>query len=320
MKKALIIGISGQDGSYLAKLLLEKGYVVCGTSRDAQLSTFNNLKYLNILDCIQLKSMSTTDFRSIFQLIRKFEPDEIYNLAGQTSVGLSFEQPVETMESIVTSTLNILEAIRLIGREIKFYNAGSGECFGDSGGEESDENTLFKPLSPYAVAKSAAFWLVNSYRISYDLFAASGILFNHESILRPKRFVTKKIISTACRIANGSKEKLKLGNIDIERDWGWAPEYVEAMWLIMQQNIPEDFVIATGKSNTLRKFIEIVFEKLDLNYLDHVTHSNNLLRPSELKFSRGNPTKAKVKLNWSAKKSLDELIEILITDEQKYNN
>ena len=181
----------------------------------------------------------------------------------------------------------------------------------------SDENTLFKPLSPYAVAKSAAFWQVSSYRISYSLFAVTGILFNHESSLRPKRFVTKKIVSTACRIALGSNEKLELGNLDIERDWGWAPEYVEAMWLMLQQDIPDDYVIATGKTNSLKTFVSLVFEKLGLDWEKHVSYNSLFERPADLKIGRANPAKANTKLNWKAKSNLINLVDYLISDELK---
>jgi GDPmannose 4,6-dehydratase len=228
---ALICGISGQDGAYLAQLLLNKGYRVVGTSRDVQMSIFSNLRRLGIFDKVELRSMATSDFRSVLQVIKQANPNEIYNLAGQSSVGLSFEQPVETHESIIVGTLNILEGIRFLNKEIRFYNAGSGECFGDTGGAIATEETPFKPRSPYAVAKSAAFWQVANYRESYGLFACSGILFNHESPLRPERFVTQKIIQEAKKISLDRRKKLRLGRIDIERDWGWAPEYVQAMWL-----------------------------------------------------------------------------------------
>ncbi|MDB9484495.1 GDP-mannose 4,6-dehydratase, partial [Dolichospermum circinale CS-537/05] len=200
MKKALICGVSGQDGAYLAQFLLNQGYTVCGTSRDAQISPFQNLVYLGIKDQVKLESMSLTDFRSVLQILTKIQPDEIYNLAGQTSVGLSFGQPVETLESIATGTLNLLEAIRFLGAAIKVYNAGSSECFGDTGNIAAEETTPFRPRSPYAVAKATAFWEVANYREAYGLFACSGILFNHESPLRPERFVTQKIVATACRI------------------------------------------------------------------------------------------------------------------------
>src|SRR5215469_12593989 len=228
MKKALVTGISGQDGAYLAQLLLEKGYQVWGTSRDAQISSFKNLDRLKIREHVRLASVALNDFRRVIQVLFKAEPDEIYNLAGQSSVSLSFEQPVETQESIYIGTLNLLEAIRFAGKGIKLYNASSSECFGDLDGKPATEETAFRPRSPYAVAKAAAFWQVANYREAYGILACSGILFNHESPLRPERFVTQKIVRAACRIAGGAKEKLSLGNIDIQRDWGWAPEYVEA--------------------------------------------------------------------------------------------
>jgi GDPmannose 4,6-dehydratase len=318
MKRALICGISGQDGAYLAKFLIEKGYEVFGTSRDAQMENFVNLDILNIKEKIILQSMSIIDFRSVLQVIMRVKPNEIYNLAGQSSVGLSFEQPVETLESITIGTLNLLEAIRLIDHRIKLYNACSGECFGDTGNTGATEETPFKPKSPYAVAKAAAFWEGASYRESYGLFVCSGLLFNHESPLRPHRFVTRKIVSTACKIANDSKEKLFLGNMDIERDWGWAPEYVEAMYLMLQQSIPEDFVIATGTSNSLKDFVRITFEKLNLNWEDHTVVEKTLLRPSDHLKGLGNPKKANEKLNWRAKNKLEDIVEMMIQTEIDY--
>ena len=312
MKKALICGVSGQDGAYLAKLLLEKGYSVCGTSRDAQVSSFRNLLRLGIRDRIQYESLAPTDFRSVLQVISKVEPDEIYNLAGQTSVGLSFEQPVETLESIATAALNFLEAIRFIGAPIKFYNAGSSECFGDIGNLPADEHTPFRPRSPYAVAKSAAFWQVSNYREAYNLFACSGILFNHESPFRPRRFVTQKIISTAVRIAQGSKEKLYLGNVSVKRDWGWAQEYVEAMYLMLQQEQADDYVIATGVSYSLEEFVAQSFSYLGLNWQDHVVTDPKLLRPTDIAISQGNPAKAKAKLGWQAKYAMHDVVKMMI--------
>jgi GDPmannose 4,6-dehydratase len=319
MKKALICGVSGQDGAYIARLLLEKGYEVYGGSRDSQMSSFKNLNTLGIKNDINLMSVNLNDFRSTLQSIIKIKPDEIYNLAGQSSVGLSFEQPVETLESISIGTLNILESIRFSNSDIKFYNAGSSECFGDTKDNAADENTLFQPRSPYAVAKSTAFWLVSNYRESYNINASTGILFNHESPLRPDRFVTKKIISTACKILNNKSIKLKLGNLDISRDWGWAPEYVEAMWLMLQSEIPEDYVIATGESNSLKDFIKTTFEYLNLNYEEHVISDDNLFRPSDLKIGRANPTKAEIKLGWKAKSKMKDVIEKMIEFELSNN-
>jgi GDPmannose 4,6-dehydratase len=312
MKKALVCGVSGQDGAYIARLLLEKGYEVYGGSRDSQMSTFKNLSSLGIKNDINLLSVNLNDFRSTLQSIIKIKPDEIYNLSGQSSVGLSYEQPVETLESISIGTLNILESIRFSNADIKFYNAGSSECFGDTKDIAADENTLFQPRSPYAVAKSTAFWLVSSYRESYNINASTGILFNHESPLRPDRFVTKKIISTACKIVKDKSLKLKLGNLDITRDWGWAPEYVEAIWLMLQTEFPEDYVIATGESNSLKDFIKTTFEYLGLNYQDHVISDDNLFRPSDLKIGRANPTKAETKLGWKAKSKMKDVIEKMI--------
>ena len=321
MKKSLICGISGQDGAYLASLLLQKGHSVYGTSRDAEVSSFRNLETLGIKESVQLESMALNDFRSVLQVLIKVEPDEIYNLAGQTSVGLSFAQPVETLESIATGTLNLLEAIRFTKAPIKFYNAGSSECFGNTDGDfAADELTPFRPRSPYAVAKAAAFWEVANYREAYNIFACSGILFNHDSPLRPERFVTQKIISTICRIAEGSSEQLILGNTNIQRDWGWAPDYVEAMYLILQQPVAEDYAIATGKSNSLQKFAETGFAYFGIDPSDRIVIDQSLFRPSEIMKSCGNPQKAKEKLGWQAKHEMQDIIMMMIQAKQNHAN
>ncbi|MBW4584915.1 GDP-mannose 4,6-dehydratase [Aetokthonos hydrillicola Thurmond2011] len=312
MKKALICGISGQDGAYLAQLLLNKGYIVCGTSRDAQMSSFRNLIHLGIQNQVKLESMALTDFRSVLQILTKIQPDEVYNLAGQSSVGLSFEQPVETLESIATGTLNLLEAIRFLAKPIKLYNAGSSECFGDTGGEAADETTPFRPRSPYGVAKATAFWQVANYREAYGLFACSGILFNHESPLRPERFVTQKIVSAACRIAAGSKEKLFLGNMSIQRDWGWAPEYVEPMYLMLQQDQPDDYVIATGAAHKLEDFVAITFAELNLDWQEHIIVDQSLFRPTDIELGKGNPTKAHQKLGWQSQYKMDDVVQMMV--------
>jgi GDPmannose 4,6-dehydratase len=312
MKKALICGVSGQDGAYLAQLLLNQGYEVWGTSRDAQMSSFRNLDLLGIKEQVKLVSMSLTDFRSVLQVLTRSQPDEVYNLAGQTSVGLSFEQPVETLESIATGTLNLLEAIRFLGASIRFYNASSSECFGDTGGQAADENTPFRPRSPYAVAKAAAFWEVANYREAYGLFACSGILFNHESPLRPERFVTQKIVASACRIAKGSNEILSLGNIEIRRDWGWAPEYVMAMMLMLQKQEPSDYVIATGESCSLAEFIAEAFDAVGLNWQTFVRVDPNLMRPTDLAVGLGNPDKAKLQLAWEAKYRVKDVVKMMV--------
>lgn len=315
-KTALICGISGQDGSYLAKFLLDKGYCVWGTSRDAQGSSFSNLVHLGIRGQLTLLSMIPEDFRSVLVALRKSQPDEVYYLAGQSSVGLSFEQPAETIQSIALGTLNILEACRMLDKPAKIYHAGSSECFGDTGGVPANELTPFQPRSPYAVAKASAFWLVNNYREAYNLFACTGILFNHESPLRPNRFVTQKIISTAIRIASGSTETLSLGRLDISRDWGWAPEYVEAMWLMLQQEKAEDFVIATGECNSLKSFVDTVFSELGLDWRQHVEQNQEFMRPTDLKISVGDPTKAEQNLAWKAKLKMRDIVKLMLNGHQ----
>ena len=313
MKKiALINGVSGQDGAYLARFLLEKDYEVWGTSRDAQGSAFSNLQKLGIKSQIKLISMVPEDFRSVFVALRKSEPDEVYYLAGQSSVGLSFEQPAETIQSIALGSLNMLEACRMLDKPPKVYYAGSSECFGDTQGVPANETTPFHPQSPYAVAKASAFWLVDNYREAYRLFVCTGILFNHESPLRPERFVTQKIISTAKRIANGSKEILELGRLDISRDWGWAPEYIEAMWLMLQQEQAEDFVIATGETNTLEAFVAEVFQQLGLDWKNHVKQNPEFMRPTDLLVSVGDASKAKKKLAWQAKNKMKDIVKLML--------
>lgn len=311
-RNALIYGVSGQDGAYLARTLLNQGYEVYGTSRDAQIGSFENLVKLGIRDRVTVESVSLIDFRSVLQCLMKVRPDEIYNLAGQSSVGLSFEQPVETLESIALGTLNLLEAIRFSSLPVRFYNACSSECFGDTGDRSADETTPFHPRSPYAVAKAAAFWEVVNYREAYGLFACSGILFNHESLLRPERFVTQKIVSAARRIAAGSNEKLRIGDISVNRDWGWAPEYVEAMRLMLQRDRPDDFVIATGESHSLEEFISTAFELVDLDWRDCVEVDSALYRPSELRVGRANPRKAREELGWEARYKMKDVVRMMM--------
>jgi GDPmannose 4,6-dehydratase len=316
LRTALVTGVSGQDGAYLAKLLLEKGYKVYGTSRDAQVASFRNLKRLDIRDDLHLESVAMNDFRSVIQVLFKAQPDEIYNLAGQSSVGLSFEQPVETQDSIYLGTLNLLEAIRFMGKGIRLYNACSSECFGDLKDEIAVEETPFRPRSPYAVAKSAAFWQVSNYREAYKIFACSGILFNHESPLRPERFVTKKIVTAARRIARGELRELHLGNIEVQRDWGWAPEYVEAMYRMLQQEKPDDYVIATGETRPLRDFVAVAFQEVGLDWREHVVIDQSLLRPTDLTVGRGNAAKAATKLGWKAMYHMNDVARMMVTAEE----
>jgi len=314
-KKALICGISGQDGSLLAKFLFDKGYQVVGASRDAQANSFTNLRRLGVFNDIIFTSMMPEDFKSVFVALNKFKPDEVYYLGGQSSVGLSFEQPTETMQSMLIGTLNILEAIRLIDSPIKFYNAGSSESFGDVGETAANELTPFHPKSPYAVSKASAFWLVNNYREAYNLHACTGILFNHESPLRHSRFVTKKIIDSVIQINAGSVEKLTLGNLKISRDWGWAPEYVEAMWLMLQMEKPDDFIIATGRTSSLEEFVSLAFGYFNLNWEEYVIQDKNLYRPSDIAVSKADPKKARDILGWKAKYQLKDIIEKMIKDQ-----
>lgn len=309
--RALICGVSGQDGAYLAKLLLNKGYDVWGTSRDAQVASFANLERLGIRNKIHVISMALNDFRSVLNALSRSDPDELYFLAGQSSVGLSFEQPAETLESILMGTLNLLEAIRFRDKPVKFYHASSSECFGDVGKQSADENTPFQPRSPYAVGKASAHWLVSNYREAYGLFACNGILFNHESPLRPARFVTRKIIAAASRIAQGDAEKLRLGRLDIVRDWGWSPEYVEAMWLMLQQSVAEDFIIATGEAHSLEDFVSAAFESVGLDWHDHVISEQSLFRPTDIAWSQGNPAKAFNCLGWKSKVHMHELVSLM---------
>jgi len=300
MKKAVIFGVSGQDGAFLAKLLLEKKYRVIGVSRNIQAASFHNLDRLNIRDKIELISSSIDDFRNVIEVMNDHKPDEVYNLAGQSSVALSFDEPFKTFESISIANLNLLEVIRILKIPVKLYNAGSGDCFGNINGQSADENTPLRPRSPYGVAKAAAYWQISNYREAYDLFACTGILFNHESYLRPEQFVTMKIVKTACQIAKGNAKELLLGNISIERDWGWAPEYVTAMWMMLQQEKPDDYIIATGTTVSLEDFIAAVFQRLDLDWKKYVKTDSSFLRPTDIQTIRANPEKAKKKLNWKA--------------------
>ena len=279
---------------------------------DAHMAHFQGLDALGIRDRVRIESMALNDFRSVLQVLRKVAPDEIYNLAGQSSVSLSFELPVETLESVSVGIVNLLEAIRFMERPIRIYNAGSSECFGNTGSIPADEDTPFRPRSPYAVAKAAAFWQVANYRDAYGLYACSGILFNHESPLRAERFVTQKIVAAARRIAAGSKERLELGDTSIERDWGWAPEYVEAMWAMLQQERAEDYVIATGETRSLMHFVEQTFAYLGLDSREYVISNPALRRLADVAVSRANPAKAEKDLAWSARYRTDDVVRMMV--------
>lgn len=313
-RRALIFGVSGQDGALLARLLLGKGYEVFGASRDAETQAFANLQRLGIRDRVKRVSVSLLDFRSVLQAISRVRPDEIYNLAGQSSVGLSFDQPVETFDSISVATLNLLEAIRFHDAAIRLYNACSSECFGNTP-LPADETTPMRPRSPYAVAKAAAFWQVANYREGYGLYCASGILFNHESPLRPERFVVQKSVLAARRIAGGSREKLELGTLSIVRDWGWAPDYVEAMWRMLQQPAAEDFVVATGSSCSLQTVVAEIFRCCGLDWQEHVVHNASFSRPTDLAESRANPARAAAVLGWRAVVDMPGMVRRMLEKE-----
>jgi GDPmannose 4,6-dehydratase len=314
---ALIAGITGQDGAYLARLLLSKRYVVHGTSRDAALARRDSLIALGIGDKVTLHSMSPADFQSVAQVIEDLAPDEIYNLSGQSSVSLSFTQPAETLTGIALGTLNMLETLRRLAGKVRFYNAGSSECFGDTERQGANEQTAFRPKSPYGVAKAAAISLVANYRESHGLFACSGILFNHESPLRPSRFVTRKITAAAANIGAGSRERLALGNLAIRRDWGWAPEYVEAMWRMLQCDQPDDFVVASGVAHSLEEFVATAFFNVGLDWRDHVDYDSSLVRASDIIYSLGDPAKVGQALDWHPTVKLPEIVDRMIRAERE---
>ncbi len=316
-KTALIFGVTGQDGAYLSRLLLEKGYVVHGTSRDVENRSFAGLKALGAFENVQTHSVSTTEFRGLTELVEHVQPDEIYNLSGQSSVGLSFSQPQETFNSIASAQLQLAEVLRHLNAPVRLYNAASAECFGAvPSGQRSSETSPFHPVSPYGVAKASSFWVTASYREAYDLFCCSGLLFNHESPLRPERFVTRKIVRAAAAIAAGSGERLVLGNLGISRDWGFAGDYVDAMWRMLQHDVPRDFVVATGVTHTLAQFVDEVFGRFGLDSKDHVDIDPSLFRPSEIDHSCGDPALAAQVLDWRATTSFAELIDILVEGER----
>jgi len=333
IKTALICGVSGQDGAYLARLLLSKGYRVVGTSRDARTSRFNNLYQLDIAGSVELRSMSPTDFRSVLYTVDKVQPDEIYNFSGQSSLGVSFQMPVETLESHTLSIMNLLEVVRFINRPVHIFNASSGECFGGGRGEALDESAPFHPRSPYAVAKAAAFWQVSTYREAYELYACSGILFNHESHLRGLDFVTRKITDSVARIHLALQQQLKLGNIDARRDWGHAEDYVNAMWLMLQQPQPEDYIIASGSTETVRAFTENAFAAIGLTLqwqgqeldevgvdqhgVTRVSIDPKFFRLVEVEVMHGNPAKAERQLGWRRQHTLTSLTSEMVAADIK---
>lgn len=313
MKSALITGITGQDGTYLAKFLLEKGYKVYGLLARRATATTWRLSELNVLEKIELLEGDLTDVTSIIRAIEIAEPDEFYNLGAQSFVGTSWKQPQLTAQSTGMGALNCLEAIRIMNPKIKFYQASTSEMFG--GMPEypiQSETTPFHPRSPYGVAKLFAHWMTINYRESYDIFGCCGILFNHESPLRGIEFVTRKVTDAVARIKLGVQNDLHLGNIDAKRDWGFAGDYVEAMWLMLQQDKADTYVVATGKTTTVRDMCKIAFEHVGLDYEKYVVIDPAFYRPAEVDLLLGNPQKAREKLGWEAKTSLKELINMMV--------
>lgn len=316
-KNALITGITGQDGAYLAKFLLDKGYKVYGTYRRLSTPNFWRLKYLNIFEKINLIPADLVDVASLFEAIRLSEPHEIYHLAAQSFVGASFEQAVGTGDITGLGVARVLEGIRQINPNIKFYQASTSELYGDGGTKAQNETTPFMPSSPYAVAKLYGYWITQIYRKAYGIFACNGILFNHESPLRSVEFVTRKISNTVARISLGLEKELHLGNLDAKRDWGYAPEYVVSMWLMLQQEEPDDYVIATNETHSVREFAERAFEIAGLDWQDYVKVDKKFMRPLDVNYLQGDYSKAKRNLDWTPNVKFDELVSLMVKEDIK---
>ena len=319
MKRALITGITGQDGSYLSELLLEKGYEVHGIVRRVALEDpAHRLFRLNhILDRINLHAASLESYASIFNVVEKVRPDECYHLAAQSFVHYSFEDAFSTINTNINGTLHILSAIKEKAPDCKFYFAATSEMFGKVMESPQNENTPFHPRSPYGISKVAGFDLVRNYRESYGLFGCNGILFNHESPRRGFEFVTRKITSTAARIKNGLAKELRLGNLAAKRDWGYAGDYVYAMWLMLQQDEPDDFVIATNETHSVKEFIQLAFDYVGLNWEDYVVVDEQFYRPAEVKLLQGDYSKGKEKLKWEPKLRFEEIVKLMVDADMK---
>ena len=320
MKMAMITGITGQDGAYLSKFLLAKGYNIIGVLRKNKKSNLKNLEYLGVSNKIKFIKMDLLDLPFIIKILENNNIDEIYNFAAQSSVGLSFNIPIETINFNIISTANLLEAIRIVNPKIKYYQASSSEMFGNVEKQNLpiNETTAFHPISPYGTSKAASHWITVNYREIYNMFAVCGICFNHESVLRGYNFVTKKITDTAVKISMGFTNEIKLGNLKIFRDWGYAPNYIEAMWLMLQQDTPEDYVISSGEAHSLEEFAKKVFKKLKLDIEKFIRIDRNLYRPTDLKINYGDSSKAKNKLKWNYNMNFEQLINRLVDDELKY--
>ena len=316
MKTALITGITGQDGSYLAKLLIEKGYRVIGTVRSYRCANKNNFIYLGIEDNVIIEELDLLDMANIIRLIQKYKPDEIYNLAAQSSVGLSFEQPIGTFSFNTMSVNNLLESIRLFTPHTKLYQASSSEMYGRVKTMPITIETPMHPISPYGVSKMASYFMITTYRESYGLFVSNGVLFNHESFLRSNNFFIKKVIRDSIAIKNKKLYKLVVGNLNVKRDFGYAPKYVEAMWKILQSDKSDDFIICSGKSILLRDIVEYIFEKLKIDK-SLIVEDKNLFRPNEIEEIYGDNSKAKDVLLWEYDFSFFDVLDILIEEEIK---
>ncbi len=329
MKKALITGITGQDGAYLSKLLLEKGCEVHGALRRTSDLHLNRLRFLGVDDKVKYIPLELLEFTNIYRMIEKIQPDEIYNLGAQSFVALSFEEPIYTADVTGLGSLRILEAVRVVNPRIKFYQASSSEMFGKVQAKHQNEKTHFCPRSPYAISKLFAHWNTVNYRESYGIFACSGILFNHESPLRGLEFVTKKITHSVASIKYGLQNELRLGNLDSKRDWGYAPEYVEAMWLMLQQDDPDDYVVATGETHSVREFVELSFKNVGVDIewsgkgVDEIGRHKvsgktlvrvdpQFFRPAEVDFLMGDYSKAKEKLSWHPRTKFQDLVSIMV--------
>jgi len=313
--RALITGLTGQDGAYLAELLLGKGYEVYGIYRRLSTPNFWRLQYLDIFEQVNLLSADLIDMASILEAVRISKPDEIYHLAAQSSVGASFEQPMEAGEITGLGVLRMLEAIRLLKLPAKFYNAATSELFGKEVDKSQTEDTPFSPASPYAAAKQYGYSLTKIYREAYNIFACNGILFNHESPLRGLEFVTRKVSNAVAKIHFGIDDKILLGNLDTKRDWGYAPEYIEAMWLMMQQEKADDFIIATNETHTIRELCAEAFGVVGLDWEKYVGTDERFKRPLDVYYLRGDNSKAKTKLGWIPKVKFKELIKIMVTED-----
>jgi GDPmannose 4,6-dehydratase len=314
-KSALITGITGQDGAYLAKFLLEKGYRVFGTYRRLSTPNFWRLQYLDIFEKVNLLPADIIDSASIFEAVKSSAPDEIYHLAAQSFVGASFEQPVGAGEITGLGVTRLLEAIREINPRAKYYQASTSELYGYGNSECQTEDTHFRPSSPYAAAKLYGYWITRIYREGYGIFACNGILFNHESPLRGLEFVTRKITNTAAKISLGLETELNLGNLESKRDWGFAEEYVASMWLMLQQEKPDDYVIATNESHTVKEFAEKAFAAVNLDWRDYVKTSPSFLRPLDVNYLQGDCAKAARVLGWVPQMKFDQLVKLMVNED-----